>query len=65
MEDEKRNKTREYNRLYYLQHRDSMLAYGNKKLTCAYCNKTVSRNNLIKHQNTKKCLSLRDKFKIE
>ena len=64
MENEKRNKTREYNRLYYLQHRDSMLAYGNRKVNCEFCDKSVSRNNLKKHQNTKKCL-LKHKFKIE
>ena len=65
MENDKKNKTKIYNRQYYLEHRDAMLSYGNKKLTCQFCNKTVSRNNLIKHQNTKKCLNTRDKFKIE
>ena len=63
--DEKQNKIKQYNREYYLQHRDEMLNYGKKKVICTFCNKSVSRNNLIKHQNTKKCLSLRNKFKIE
>ena len=64
MEDEKRNKTREYNRLYYILHRDQMLAYGNRKINCEHCDKLVSRNNLKKHKMTKKCL-LTHKFKIE
>ena len=62
--DEKKIKTQNYNRQYYLQHRDSMLAYGNRKVNCEHCDKSVSRNNLKKHQNTKKCL-LKHKFKIE
>ena len=65
MEDDKKNKTRDYNRQYYLQHRDQMLNYGNRKIECQHCKKIVSRNNLKKHQNTKKCLNTRDKFKIE
>ena len=65
MENENKNKIKEYNRQYYLSHREEMLDYGKKKVVCQFCNKTVSRNNLIKHQNTKKCLTLRDKFKIE
>ena len=63
--DENKNKIKEYNRQYYLQNRDQMLEYGKRKVICQHCNKSVSRNNLIKHQNTKKCLILRDKFKIE
>ena len=65
MEIENKNKIKEYNRNYYLQNRDQMLIYGKRKVVCQYCNKSVSRNNLLKHQNTKKCSSLRDKFKIE
>ena len=65
MENEKKNKTKDYNRQYYLNHRDQMLSYGKKKVNCEYCNKSVSRNNLIKHQNTKKCLSLHNKVKFE
>lgn len=63
--EENKNKIKEYNRQYYLNHREEMLDYGKKKVVCKFCNKTVSRNNLLKHQNTKKCLILSDKFKIE
>ena len=65
MENEKKNKTKEYNKKYYLAHRDQMLEYGKKKITCEHCDKSISRNNLIKHQNTKKCLLLRTKLKFE
>ena len=65
MENDNKNKIKDYNRQYYLAHRDQMLSYGKRKVVCEHCNKTVSRNNLSKHQNTKKCLALKDKFKNE
>ena len=63
--EENKNKIKEYNRQYYLNHREEMLDYGKRKIICQHCNKSISRNNLLKHQNTKKCLILSDKFKIE
>ena len=65
MKNEKKNKTKDFNRNYYLEHRDQMLSYGKKKVICEHCNKSVSRNNLIKHKNTKKCLLMRSKLKFE
>lgn len=44
-----------YHKKYYNDHKEMMLAYGKKKLKCDKCGRSVTRNQLLRHQRTKIC----------
>ena len=55
MKENKITDFKEYHKQYYLIHKNEMLQYGCKKVICDKCHRTVSRNQLLRHQQTKIC----------
>ena len=55
MKEKKITDFKEYHKQYYLEHKKNMIQYGCKKVTCDRCHRTVSRNQLLRHQKTKIC----------
>jgi hypothetical protein len=45
---------KEYNKNYYANHRDDLLARGKEKVQCKCCNVMISRVNFSKHLATVK-----------
>ena len=44
-----------YHKLYYQEHKEDMLKYGCEKVQCDLCHRIVSRNQLLKHKQSKLC----------
>jgi hypothetical protein len=46
---------KQYHKDYYQNNKEAMLAYGKNKVQCEKCNRSVTRNQLLRHQRTKIC----------
>ena len=55
MKENKITDFKEYHKQYYLEHKNDMLQYGCRKVECDKCHRTVTRNQLLRHQLTKIC----------
>ena len=53
-----------YNSLYYKRHKKEILEKATTKVTCQFCNRVVSNNNLQKHYTLKICTNTQSKNKI-
>ena len=61
MEQQKRI---EYNKQYYQKHKEAILDKATTKITCQFCNRVVSNNNLQKHYTLPICTNTQSKNKI-
>ena len=53
-----------YNSLYYKRHKNEILEKATTKVTCQFCNRIVSNNNLQKQYTLKICTNTQSKNKI-
>ena len=53
-----------YNSLYYKRHKKEILERATTKITCQFCNRVVSNNNLQKHYTLAICTNTQAKNKI-
>ena len=53
-----------YNSLYYKRHKKEILERATTKITCQFCNRVVSNNNLTKHYTLKICKNTQSKKNI-
>lgn len=50
-----KQKNKEVCKEYYKLHKEEMIKRGCQKIQCSKCNKYISRNRLLKHQETINC----------
>ena len=53
-----------YKSLYYKRHKREILDRATAKVTCQFCNRVVSNNNLQKHYNLPICKNTQSKNNI-
>ena len=53
---------RQYNAVYYSLHRERILSYLCEKVQCQFCQRTVIKNNLLKHQKSDICKRTRERI---
>ncbi len=46
---------KEYHKEYYRLHKSDMIQYGCQRVECDLCHRIITRNQLLKHQQTKLC----------
>ena len=56
---------KEYNKKYYHENKAKIIEQMCKKEACPLCGRSVGHQNLIKHQQTKYCLTRREMRKLE
>ena len=49
-------KNKEYQRKYYIEHREKILKTVKEKKLCEICNKYISKSNMAHHEGTRKHL---------
>ena len=53
-----------YNSLYYKRHKKEILERATTKITCQFCNRVVSNNNLQKHYTLPICKNTQSRNNI-